>query len=89
MSSFVSLRSDRKNKESRSLVSGGTDGSASTDTDNVQEALDLSITKIGNKTNEPQAEPLYAALPSNLEIRVTSTNSRGIWTKTAVSAGQF
>lgn len=86
MSSFSSLRSERKSKESKSFVSGMNAAAMSTDGQSSQETSEIS-TELIKRVDELESEPLYAALPSNLEIRTSSIDGRGIWAKEAISAG--
>lgn len=86
MSSFPNLRSERKSKESKSFVSGSTIAATSADGQSSKETSEMS-TELVKKVDEIQSEPLYAALPSFLDIRTSSTDGRGIWAREALSAG--
>lgn len=86
MSSFSSLRSERKSKESKSFVSGNMCATASSGV--VQSLEETSeSTELVKKTNEPQTESLYATLPWSLEIRTAPSDGRGIWGRETLSTG--
>lgn len=88
MSSFSSLRSERKSKESKSFVSGSMSAAASADEQSSKETPEIS-TELIKKTAELQPVPLYATLPTNLEIRTSSADGRGIWARETLSAGPW
>ncbi|KAK7457072.1 hypothetical protein VKT23_010373 [Stygiomarasmius scandens] len=80
--SFTDLRAARKTKSYvQSSIPETTSNSSASNTSDAQKENAESTTKVASFPE------LYKALPSALEIRVSETSGRGIWTKASIRAG--
>lgn len=87
MSSFTNLRSERKNKEAKSFVSGSSSAITPNPVSGVPHDTTNQVVK-SNKSEETSSESLYAKLSSTLDVRESPMTGRGIWTNVHVKAGK-
>jgi len=91
MSSFSSLQTQRKSKQSKSFTTSG----APTAVEKAAGALTISGDVAENADGSvidqlvSGSDQLYQCLPASLDVRTTSEDGRGIWAKKGFAAGDI